>query len=88
MTYRIADFPDPEETRRALQCRSIEDRITIAINCWLCSPRTMPVVTALVAGGFMVWIERTVLPTILAVDVYQLTPAGITLCEAEGIERQ
>jgi hypothetical protein len=95
---KIADFKDPAEVRLILERRSVRNKIAIAIDCDMLPVGTLPAVTELVRAGIIVWIDRGLLRQFVAVnrqtgerrigincDVYLLTPAGIALCDAEGI---
>jgi len=97
MMKRIAEFRDPAETRKILECRSLRNKIGVPVDCEMTDPATLPAITELVAAGVIVWIDRAMLPQIgifrqgtlhlgVQTDIYLLTPAGVALCEREGIE--
>lgn len=90
------------EWRRLLEKRSVLNKIAIAIDCDILDPADLLIVSELVREGIWVWIDRTWLPLIavlpmpggdikprigLNADIYQLTPKGIELCDANNIER-
>jgi hypothetical protein len=86
------------EWRRILQHRSVKNKIGIAIDCDVTPAGDLPIVSELVREGIMVWGDRAFLRHVAVVtidgvprrgvnaDVYYLTPKGIALCDAEGIE--
>lgn len=89
------------EWRHILEQRSVADKIAIAIDCDLCEPGDIPIISELVRNGYMIWIDRTVLRHIVAihrdkveariginVDVYLLTLKGIKLCNENGIKQR
>lgn len=91
----IHRFPDPWETLRILQCRSMRNKIVIALNSGV-NPRTKKALEELVRWGIVVWVDKAALPYVAVVagkgdaepivaDIYLLTPRGVRLCEREGI---
>lgn len=94
---RIADFANPAAVRRTLECRSVKDKIAIAIDCDVAPTDSLPAVTELVASGIIEWIDRAMLPMLavqddgsvragLNCDIYRLTADGVALCDLEGIQ--
>lgn len=87
-----------EAWRRILSLRSVADKIAIAIDCRLADVEALPTVARMVKSDIIIWIDRATLPMFalygsghvqfgIACDIYQLTEAGIALCDANGIER-
>lgn len=85
---------------RILDLRSKKDKLAIAIDCDMAEPGDLNIVTELVREGIIVWIDRSMLHHLGAlnektgetkrginVDVYQLTLKGIKLCNENGIEQ-
>jgi len=77
--------------------RSVKDKLAVPRDCELCPVGDLPIVTAMVADGVMVWIDRTMFGATLSregeakrrvhfqCDIYQLTLKGIRLCNEHGI---
>lgn len=91
----------PDAWRSVLSCRSVKDKIAVAIECDLAPVDMLPAVTELVRDGYMVWIDRATLMHLVVqntktgeirrgvpCDVYQLTEKGVALCDANGIKQQ
>jgi hypothetical protein len=86
-----------EQLRSVLSHRSIKDKIAVACDCRLCPVGDLALVSELVREGYLVFVDRTTLPVLavvgeemimgVIVDVYQLTPSGIALCEQFGIKQ-
>jgi hypothetical protein len=88
-----------DEIRSVLKARSVKDKIGVAVDCDLAPVGQLNTVSMLVREGMLVFIERAVLPHLAitdkannfirhpSVDVYQMTPACVALCDANGIER-
>lgn len=85
--------------RSLLSHRSKKDKIGIAIDCELCPVGDLNIVSLLVREGYLVWLDRTVLQHVVAigehgarvnvaVEVYQLTPKGVALCDRHGIKQR
>jgi hypothetical protein len=86
-------------TRSLLSHRSVEDKIAFAIDVGGPPGAKAEEINRLVAEGVLVWIDRTRLGHIGVlsadglragplVDVYQLTPLGIALCNELGIKQR
>lgn len=87
------------EWRKVLERRSVRDKIAIAIDCDIAETDSINAVAELVREGYMVWIDRSALPMVVISkasgksrygvnsDIYLLTPKGVELCDANGIER-
>jgi hypothetical protein len=77
--------------RKVLAHRSVKDKIAVPLDCRLCPVGLLPVVSELVREGYLRWIDRGNIHHLVAVkngirfpvfvDVYQLTAAGVALCD-------
>lgn len=90
-----------QEWRKVLEARSVKDKISVAIDCDIAPVGSLNTVAELVRDGYMVWIDRAVLPLQVVfadhdklprigvnADIYKLTDKGVALCEAEGIAQR
>lgn len=82
-----------EDLRRVLSHRSERNKIAIAISCRLCAVKDLSIIALLVRNGYLVWLDRTLLPypindqtVYIAADVYLLTPKGVAFCDEHGIK--
>lgn len=88
----------PDNWRSVLSCRSVHDKIALPIDCDIAPVDLLPTVAELVRGGYMTWLDRSLLP-IAAItkdkiipaincDIYLLTPKGTALCDKHGIAQK
>jgi hypothetical protein len=87
-----------DAVRNILSRRSVLDKIVIAVDCDLAPVDELPIVSMLVREGVMVYLERATLRHVgivvqglmrfANVDIYQLTAAGVALCDQHGIPQR
>ncbi len=87
-----------DDVRAVLACRSVRDKIAIPRHQELCPVNHLPIISELVRGGFLVWLDRALLDVAAKInsgamirveaDIYLLTPKGVALCEQHGIKQR